>query len=101
MKKELAETVGQRIKAIRKSRNLIQKNMAHLLNMQLPSYSRYECGVMLFSVKYILQIAVHFNIDPNYILGVTDIPAPYPKQSAASENQNHQKNGANNEPKKK
>ncbi len=105
MKKVLAEVVGQRIKEIRTSRNLIQKNMACLLEMQLPSYSRYERGERIFPLQCILQIAMHFNIDSNYILGVTNTPAPYPKQSAkaakkstAGKNQNHYKNGADNEP---
>ncbi len=79
MKKALAQMVGRRIKEIRTSRNLTQQYMARLLEMQLPLYSRYERGELIFPLTYTLQVAMRFNIDPNYILGVTDIPAPYPQ----------------------
>ena len=85
MKEALAQIVGRRIKEIRTGKNFTQHYMACLLDVQLPLYSRCEQGEILLPLRYILEIAVRFNVNPNYILGVIDAPAPYPQNPGEME----------------
>ena len=85
MKEALAQIVGQRIKEIHTGKNFTQHYMACLLDVQLPLYSKYERGEILLPLRYILEIAVRFNVNPNYILGVIDAPAPYPQNPGEME----------------
>lgn len=80
------ELLGQRIKYMRKIRNVTQKTMARLLYVAQPAYARYEKGERFLPINFLGQIALYLDVDPNYLIGVIDYPAPYPKSPENTEN---------------
>ncbi len=81
-----AELLGQRIRYMRKIRNVTQKRIMGLLNADPSSYVKYEKGERFLPISFLGQIALYLDVDPNYLIGVIDYPAPYPKSPENTEN---------------
>ena len=64
-----------RLKELRNSKNVTQKEMAELLGLKHDrNYRYYEAGKLELSSSKILVLAEYFNVSTDYLLGLTDCP---------------------------
>lgn len=69
-----------RLRDLREDRDLLQKDVANILGITQTVYSRYERGFQTIPVIHLLKLADFYNTSTDYILGRTNIIAPYPKK---------------------
>ena len=73
-------TCGERIRALREDHDLPQKTVAAMLHVGQCTYSGYETGKINISVENLLYLARFYDVDMNYICGVSDVRQPFPTQ---------------------
>lgn len=59
----------ENLKKLRENNNLTQQQMADILNIQRPTYTRYETGERQPDFELLIRIAQHFNVSIDYLLG--------------------------------
>ena len=64
--------LGERLKSLRKERNIGQNALAKALNVSNASISYWETGKQEPCAEAIFKIAVYFNVPADYLLGITD-----------------------------
>ena len=70
----------ERLRDLRKDRDLSQKKMAEILNIAQTTYSDYELGKINIPINTLKAIALFFNTSIDYLLELTDISTPYPRK---------------------
>ena len=70
---------NKRIKEIRLSHKLTQRQLAEVLETSQQAYLKYEKGVNEIPVHRIIKICKHFNLSADYVLGLTDEIKPCPR----------------------
>ena len=68
------------IRALREDHDLHQEDMARLLHVGQATYSRYESGVLDIPSQSLIILAQYYNVSVDYLLGLTDVSAPYPRR---------------------
>lgn len=68
-----------RIKDLREDNDYSQQYVAECLDMKQPQYSRYERGLRDVPTDILIRLAILYNTSTDYILGLTNITAPYKK----------------------
>ena len=71
---------NERIRALREDRDLKQYQIAELLHIGQKTYSDYELGRTRIPLESVIVLAQYYNVDMNYICGVSDIKNEYPKK---------------------
>ena len=73
-----------RIKEIRKDRDLTQSDVANYLNIKLYTYSKYEININIPSLETVYNISKMFYLDIDYVIGLSDkkVKKEYPKYNA-------------------
>ena len=61
-----------RLEWIRNCKNITQKQIAEALNIKQQQYARYEKGVNVMPVTYLIKICQFLDISADYILGLND-----------------------------
>ena len=74
----LAKTLGQRIKTLRKSKHLLQSELAEKVGIDVKYLSRLETGLSSPSLKTIEKLALSLNID---IKSLFEIPTTESKET--------------------
>lgn len=69
----------EHLRALREDRDLSQKDMAALLNIHQTTYSDYELGRLNIPLDTLRQLARFFDTSADYIIGLTEERAPYPR----------------------
>lgn len=69
----------ERLKGLREDKDLLQKDIARLLDVTQVAYSCYEIGRRQIPLDDLIILAEYYNVSVDYILGLTDIRKPYPK----------------------
>ncbi len=69
----------QRLKELREEKELLQTEIAKLLNIKQQQYSEYEIGKRLIPINYLSQLADIYQVSIDYLLGKTDVKTAYPK----------------------
>lgn len=69
----------ERLKGLREDRDLLQKDVAKVLNVTQVAYSCYEIGRRQIPVDALIKLAHFYNTSVDYLLGLTDERKPYPK----------------------
>ena len=69
---------SERIRALREDRDLNQTQVAALLNVGQRTYSGYETGKIRISMENLLVLARFYDVNMDYICGVSDIRRPFP-----------------------
>ncbi len=69
----------ERLKEIREDKDLLQKDIAKILNITQVQYSRYETGMRVIPVYHLEKLARFYNTSIDYLIGLTDERSPYPK----------------------
>lgn len=68
-----------RLKDLREDKDLLQKDIAKILNMKQQQYSRYETDENEITVSLLKELAKFYNTSTDYILKLTDEKKPYPE----------------------
>ena len=68
-----------RLKDIREDHDLTQKTLAALLHVKQNTYSQYENGQRGIPVELLVALAQFYHTSTDYLLGLTDLPKPYPR----------------------
>lgn len=69
-----------RIKDLREDRDLMQKDVAMIINTSQTNYSKYELGKINIPINTLKKLALFFNTSIDYMLGLTDEIKPYPRR---------------------
>lgn len=67
-----------RLKELRLQHNLLQRDIAAILNCSTPVYCRYEKGEREPPFETIQRLADYYGVTVDYLMGRDDIPAPQP-----------------------
>ncbi|MBE6807987.1 MAG: helix-turn-helix transcriptional regulator [Clostridia bacterium] len=70
----------ERIRALREDRDINQTQIAKLLNICQKTYSDYELGKTRIPIDSIIILAKFYDVDLNYICGITEIKSKFPKK---------------------
>ena len=73
----------KRLKELRKSKDISQKEFAAYMNVAQNTVSRWENGERLMDTDTLLQAAEYFNVSADYLLGMSDLrddPPPDKKE---------------------
>ena len=73
-----------RIRDIRNDRGLTQKQIAKILHVSQNTYSQYEIGTSRFPLDVVVKLAEFYDVSIDYLVGLTDDPAPYPRKRRQS-----------------
>ena len=68
----------RRVYDLREDHDYTQKAVAEYLGIHPNVYRRYEKGTRTFPLEQIIRLADFYNVSTDYLLGRTDVPAPYP-----------------------
>ncbi len=66
---DILKNFGQRLKELRKSKNLTQKDMGELLDMTDRNYQRFEYGQINVPATTLVFLADFFGVTTDYLLG--------------------------------
>lgn len=69
-----------RLRDMREDRDLLQKDIAKVLHVNQQTYSSYELGIRKIPLETLIELAKFYNVDMNYICGVSDELRPFPQQ---------------------
>ena len=68
-----------RLKEIREDKDLLQSDIAKILNVSQVAYSYYEIGKRQLPIDLLKKLALYYGTSTDHLLGLTDIRKPYPK----------------------
>lgn len=68
-----------RIKDLREDKDMLQKDVADLLNISQTNYSKYELGKINIPINTLKKLALIFDTSIDYLLGLTNERKPYPR----------------------
>ncbi|WP_297872059.1 helix-turn-helix domain-containing protein [uncultured Oscillibacter sp.] len=66
---------SERLKELRTSRRLYQRELAELLGISIRGYQCYETGEHEPGVKKLIALADYYNVSIDYLVGRTDDPS--------------------------
>lgn len=76
--KELAETLGPRIRAARKAKGLTSVVCAKFVNVSQPAWNMWEVGKRLPKIELLVAICDLLDTTPNVLLGFDPPPSAAP-----------------------
>lgn len=68
-----------RLRDLRDDAELKQKEVANILGINQRVYSNYETGKREIPTRFVVQLADFYKTSTDYILGRTNLTAPYRK----------------------
>lgn len=66
------ESVGERIKRLRKNMGLTQSDLAEKLNLECAAVSKYETNRVPLTQESLIKLADIFNVSTDYLLGLNE-----------------------------
>lgn len=73
--------IYKRIRELREDKDMLQKDIAKVLNCSQVAYSRYELGARDIPTDVLITLAQFHNTSTDYLLGITDEIKPYKKKN--------------------
>lgn len=73
--------MAKRLKECRKKTGLPQIKIAIYCDITEKAYQNYELGVHEPKISILMRIAQYYGVSIDYLVGLTDEPAPYPRTS--------------------
>ena len=70
----------ERIKALREDSDYNQTMVARAIHVAQTTYSDYEKGKVKIPIECLIDLARFYNVDMNYISGVSNIRKVFPDQ---------------------
>ncbi len=71
--------VYRRLRDLREDRDLLQKDVAEVLQCSQVCYSHYELGKRDIPTEVLVRLAAFYHTSVDYLLGLTDDARPYPR----------------------
>ena len=71
--------VYRRLRDLREDRDLLQKDIAEVLQCSQVCYSHYELGKRDIPTEVLVRLAAFYQTSVDYLLGLTDDARPYPR----------------------
>ena len=71
--------MNNRLRELRKEKGYTQIKMQHLTGIDQSDYSKIENGKRQYSFEQCRRIAIALNTSMDYLAGLTDEKAPYPR----------------------
>jgi len=68
----------EKIREIREDHQLTQSQVAQMLRIGQRTYSDYESGKTRIPLESVIILAKYYNVDLNYITGVSAVRRPFP-----------------------
>ena len=68
-----------RIRSLREDNDYSQREIAQLINVGQRTYCEYELGKTRIPVDSLITLAKFYDVDMNYICGLTKKKSPFPK----------------------
>ena len=68
-----------RLKDLREDKDLSQNDIAKVINVSQVTYSYYELGKRQIDINSLKKLALFYNTSVDYIIGLTNICKPYPR----------------------
>ncbi len=72
--------ISERLRELRTGRGLTQRSLAEILNVKQNTYSQYETEQRQIPIEVLITLAKFYDVSTDYILGLTEIEDPYPRQ---------------------
>lgn len=69
----------RRIRDLREDADLLQRDVAQMLNCSQVCYSHYETGKRDIPTEVLIALARRYDTSIDYLLGLTDQRRPYPR----------------------
>ena len=69
----------RRLKDLREDKDLLQKEVANVLEITRQQYGLYESGERSLPIDKLYKLAQFYNTSSDYILGLTNDIKPYPR----------------------
>ena len=69
-----------RIKDLREDNDKTQQQIADYLGTSQTMYARYERGANEMPLRHLIRLAEYYNVDMNYLCGLSNIKKPYPRR---------------------
>lgn len=69
-----------RFKALREDNDFKQTYVANAIHVAQTTYSDYEKGKVRIPVECVIELAKFYNVDLNYIIGVSNVRNEFPKK---------------------
>lgn len=69
----------RRLRDLREDRDLLQKDVAEVLQCSQVCYSYYELGKRDIPTEVLIRLAAFYHTSVDYLLGLTDDIRPYPR----------------------
>ncbi|MCI2057358.1 MAG: helix-turn-helix domain-containing protein [Oscillibacter sp.] len=69
-----------KIRDLREDRDLSQGTIAKMLLCDQSLYSKYERGEREIPLHLIIRLAEYYGVSVDYLVGLTDETAPYPRK---------------------
>ena len=66
------KTYVERIRDLREDNDLLQKDIAKILQTTQQVYSRYENGTTEMPIRHLVTLARFYKVSSDYILGLSD-----------------------------
>lgn len=70
----------ERIRNLREDNDYTQSQIAKILNVVQRTYADYELGKTRIPVDSLTKLARFYNVDMNYISGISDIKNMFPRK---------------------
>lgn len=70
------------IKNLRTDRDLSQSDVAKVIGVAQRTYADYESGNVRINVDALIKLAAFYDVDMNYISGLSDKKLPFPKKNS-------------------
>lgn len=74
-----------RLNELREDRDIRQSDLAEYLHIRQNTYSQYENGQRQLPLALLIQLALYYQTSTDYILCLTDDPAPYARSKRLSQ----------------
>ena len=68
-----------RIKDLREDKDMLQRDVADLLNISQTNYSKYELGKINIPINTLKKLELIFDTSIDYLFGLTNERKPYPR----------------------
>ena len=69
-----------RLKDLREYKDMLQKDIAKIIDMSQRGYSHYETESSDIPTEILKKLAIFYNTSIDYILGLTNTKEPYPRR---------------------
>jgi transcriptional regulator with XRE-family HTH domain len=72
------------LKHLREEKDLLEKDIAKIINISQTNYSKYELGKINIPTDTLIRLALFYNTSVDYILGLTRIKNPSEREKISN-----------------